>query len=340
MKPDVHVVRELLAAHDPHPSSAEDLGAGSKSEATLHRLLTAPATSRLPVAPSQRARRWAPILATATGALAILVLVAGSLLFGMPSRTRAYAATPSPLQLPSGAGEPAKPALLRLAEIADAQPGPPPAGRYHYVKLRAWYLNTAVDGESVRSQLQPQVVEKWVADDGASRVVTVRDGNTDVVSSGPTGSSLSLANRLSTDPQLLARQLPGYPQTGRDNAGIPNRVERVERAVDVLRDYGTVSPALQAALWRVLADQRLINHGTIVDRGGRRGLAFSIDSNHSGLPTRYLLIIDPKTGRLLSFEQVLTKRAGKLNVRIPSVTSYEIFVSAGRVATDTTRPTR
>ena len=263
----------------------------------------------------------------------------GSLLVAMPIRTTAYAATPSPLQLPSGAGVPAKTALLRLAEIAGAQPASPDAARFHYVKLRAWYLNTAVDGESVRSQLQPQIVEKWLADDGTSRVVTVRDGNTGVVTNGPTGRSVPLSERLSSEPELLARQLLGHPQTGRDDRGIPDHVDRTERAVDIFRDYGSVPPALQAALWRVLADQRLTHHGTIVDRAGRGGLAFTIESDHSGLPTRYLLVGDPETGGLLSFEKVLTERAGKLKVRIPSVVSCEIFVTAGRVATDTSRPT-
>lgn len=175
-------------------------------------------------------------------------------------------------------------------------------------------------GSSVQSQLQPQIVERWVADDGSTRVKTTRNGETDVVSHGPTRNPPP-ATRLSANPALLQHQLLGYPDIGQDNPGIPNRVERTERAVDALRDYGNVPPALQAALWRVLADQHLVNRGEIVDRAGRHGIAFTLDTAYSGLPTRYVLIIDPQTGRLLSFKGVLTKSAGKLNVKIQASSS-------------------
>jgi hypothetical protein len=68
--------------------------------------------------------------------------------------------------------------------------------------------------------------------------------------------------------------------------------------------------------------------GTVIDRAGRAGIAVALDSAYSGLATHYVLIIDPRTGQLLADEATLTTSAGKLNVRIPAVVDYEVFLSA------------
>ncbi len=76
--------------------------------------------------------------------------------------------------------------------------------------------------------------------------------------------------------------------------------------------------ALEAAALRVLAAQEgLVVRGTTTDRAGRAGVAVSVDSGYSGLPTRYTLIFNPATGMLLDAEQVLTTTAGLLNVHRP-----------------------
>lgn len=53
-----------------------------------------------------------------------------------------------------------------------------------------------------------------------------------------------------------------------------------------------------------------------------------VDSDYTGLPTRYIQIYDPDDGRLFATEDVLTADAGKLNVPIPSVISYETFLES------------
>ncbi len=336
MKSDVHAIRELLMACDPCPAPQDELPLDARAEATLHRLLTTDAAAPEVVRSSARRRRLVSA-SVPTAAAALIALVSG-VLPGLPSGSSADAATPSPLQLPSAPGQPAKAELLRLAAVASRQPAVT-AGRYHYLKRRAWYLNTAVAGQSVTSQLQPQTVEQWLADDGSGRIVTARDeGGTVDAHRIEKGARTPSAGTLPTDPAALAQQLLGYPSLGQDNAGIPNGVERVERTVDLLSTDGAVPPALQAALWRVLAASQLTNHGVIIDRAGRRGVAFTVDSAYTGLLTRYMLIIDPTTGRLLDYEQVLTKTAGKLNVRVPAVIAYEIFLRAGNVGSDTVRP--
>jgi hypothetical protein len=68
--------------------------------------------------------------------------------------------------------------------------------------------------------------------------------------------------------------------------------------------------------------------GQVTDRAGRSGVGFAVESDYSGLPTRYTVIIDPDDGRLLDCEETLTTTAGNLNVPIPSVISYTVLVSS------------
>jgi hypothetical protein len=86
-------------------------------------------------------------------------------------------------------------------------------------------------------------------------------------------------------------------------------------------------PAVRAAVLRFVAATpgiRLTGH--VTDRAGRPGIAVSLDSDYSGLPTRYTLIFDEHDGRLLGDEEMLTTTAGKLNVPVPSVIGYTTYI--------------
>ncbi|MGX6600933.1 sigma factor [Micromonosporaceae bacterium Da 78-11] len=97
---------------------------------------------------------------------------------------------------------------------------------------------------------------------------------------------------------------------------------------DLVRER-VLTPADRAAVLRTVADlPGLSSDGTVVDRAGRPGQAFSLVSDYSGLPTRYTLIVDPVTGAPLGFESMLTTRAGKLDVRVPAVIGYETYATA------------
>jgi hypothetical protein len=94
-------------------------------------------------------------------------------------------------------------------------------------------------------------------------------------------------------------------------------------------------PRVRAAVLRYLAaTPGLTVTGPVTDRRGRNGIGFSIESAYSGLPTRYTLIIDPRDGRLLDDEQMLTTSAGKLNVTVPAIIGYTVLLSAAYTDTD------
>jgi hypothetical protein len=89
---------------------------------------------------------------------------------------------------------------------------------------------------------------------------------------------------------------------------------------------GELSPAQRAAMFSVVASRRGVEAlGRVTDRAGRSGYALSVESDHSGLPTRYTAIFDPASGRLLDLEQTLTRTAGALNVPVPSTIAYTVF---------------
>ena len=68
--------------------------------------------------------------------------------------------------------------------------------------------------------------------------------------------------------------------------------------------------------------------GETRDRAGRRGQAFSVDSDGHGRPARHAFGVDPANGLILDTEEMLTTSAGKPDVRIPAVISYQIYLRA------------
>jgi hypothetical protein len=131
---------------------------------------------------------------------------------------------------------------------------------------------------------------------------------------------------------------PGSPLTSaatRLSVGHPvenGPAETVVAVTDLARER-VLTPAERAAVLRVVAAlPGLTYRGEVADRAGRPGEAFSIDSAYSGLMTRYTLIVDPRGGGLLGFEEMLTRSAGKLNVAIPSVIGYESYLVADHAA--------
>lgn len=185
----------------------------------------------------------------------------------------------------------------------------------------------SVNGRTT-SEVVPVLSESWISADGAGRTVTtVEDPGKGAHRENERHGPGELAGNqdlriLSADDRLLSEQLaPGHPaQNG-----------PAERLVAIKDIYGQVPvpPAVRAAILRYLAaTPTLTATGTVTDRAGRAGLAFSLDSDYSGLPTRYTLIIDPSDGRLLASEDTLTTRAGALNVPIPSVIGYTTHLAA------------
>ncbi|GAA1560219.1 hypothetical protein GCM10009678_48960 [Actinomadura kijaniata] len=336
-------VRRTLAAHNPVPAPATE-GLDERARGDLAAILAvprdAPARRRMP------ARRWVP----AAGVAAALAVGGTVAVDTLRPPAPVYAATPPELAYqPEPAAPPARALLLRLAARARTAPPLPGGGPYGYVRTQGWYLGSRVGDDTVTSAVLPQQSERWIAADGTGRVRTTtlppvfpdaasREAWEDDVPRGPhvadgrADSAMWRPGSLSTDPVRLARQLEkGHPP------GI-GPVERLVAVTDLAREQ-PIPPALQSAVLKVLAGTpTLVYRGGVTDRAGRKGIAFSIDSAYSGLPTRHTVIFAADTGRLLGYEEVLTGTAGKLNVRPRSVTSYTVFLHSGRAPNDRATP--
>ena len=103
----------------------------------------------------------------------------------------------------------------------------------------------------------------------------------------------------------------------------------VLRAVADLYRSHHLDPAQCAAALRVLADTEGIDYrGMVVDRGGRRGIAVSVDSE--GGATRDVAVFDPGAGRLLSYERVESVGAPTSPSRSPALVAYVLYLSSGK----------
>jgi hypothetical protein len=329
-------VRRLVGPLDP---VSEPLVGAQERRADLQRIL---ATAVPLPGPARAAVRRRPMMLTAGFAAAALVLVAvvGTQVVGF---TRpAYAATPAPLEY-AGGGDDAAAQLTDIANRAAGAPGPVRTGVDEHLIVQSWNLFTQIDGEQVRTAVVPKRTESWRSPTDAGRV-DVRYGEPEF----PAGSS-RLSWRLQGSPggeaspsteDFAAGQFPrmwkGSPPTTSDMKsflaiGHPAEngpAETLIAVTDLARER-VLTPALRAAALRTIAGlPGLTYDGVVTDRVARPGKAFSVKSDHTGLPTRHTLIVDPTTGVLLGYESMLTTTAGKLGVRIPAVISYDTYVTA------------
>lgn len=267
--------------------------------------------------------------------------IALALVLGLPflpwrSAPPALAATPPLLtgQLAPGTTGPAVTGELdQLASIAAASDVPGRSGS----RYATWDLTTRVHGaEPVRSAVVPLDVSLEVQADGSwHRLATYGQP----VAGDLAANDLPAAGEVESDEVFPADQVPRmFPERlATDPAGLRQQLE-VAHPIDslgsaelfvALTDLAkeqTPAPQTRAAMLGMLAEPPDVRAlGDMTDRDGRVGRAFAVDSEMSGLPTRYVLVVEPRSGRLLASEQVLTSRAGRLAVEVPAVISYVVF---------------
>ena len=301
-----------MKAGDP---AAEAIVSTSRKQADLERILSTPAPHPRPRSRAALPRRRLLIGAALATAAATAVAVLPQ--FGTSGS--AHAATPPPLayvQVPDPSSGPAR--LERIAAAIEhntARPGP--AGLLEY---RDWSLFTRDDKGDVRSEVVAEDHTLTIAADGTATQKRRWDGDR-TTRTEPAGTS-TYAGAMPTDPADLATWL-------RRSTPAVGTASGTDEAIGSILRQRVLDPAERAALLRLIAavpDLRF--DGQVTDRAGRQGLAFSAESNGSGLPTRYTFIVDPPTGQVIGQEAMLTTTAGKLNVPVPSVISYTAYLKS------------
>lgn len=277
-------------------------------------------------------RRW--LLGAAAAVVGVLALSAVWLVRPVDP---AYAATPPPAEF-SAIGTDPQVLLDDLA--ARAQDGPAGAAR-PATSWEEWSLSTTVDGVETTSVVLPQEVSRTVATDGAATLRAV--AGTPYFPSEEhqrawrsEGAPLEAGDDLGTltvpADQALFPDPP--PTTAEEMTAYLSRAHPLEEggtsqlfvAVSDLAREWTLDGPQRAALLEVLAaapDVEVVGEG--VDRAGRPGIALATGSDRTGLPTRYLLVLDPASGAVLASEQQLTTDPGALDVPVPSTTAYTLF---------------
>ncbi|RHA43548.1 hypothetical protein [Cellulomonas rhizosphaerae] len=329
-------LRELLGAPGQRPEPLSDA-----DEAILARILASPQE-----APSQvPARRGAP---TWLRALAVAAAVAGIVVAGVSWQSRstpAEAGPPPSLQYSGGtvaeamAGTlpPAHDTLTAIAASAGTQPVVTGSG-IQRIRSYAWYLSSTAGVDAV---LFPTFGTLEVSPDGSAVSKEVRApalglgglvvdegryprGGAVATTRTPAGTfDADRAADLPRDPAALRAALVadgGDTCTGAEPQCIVSQIVRL---------YGTavVPSDLSQAIWTVLADESAVQDlGTTRDRVGRAGDAVALRGSQAGDDT-VILVIDPTTGQLLSWENVNTAFLTQAFDE-PSVISFQAITSA------------
>ncbi|MFY4721586.1 CU044_5270 family protein [Streptomyces sp. LaBMicrA B280] len=261
--------------------------------------------------------------------------------FGVTAQP-ALAVTPAPLRTqPSdrSAADVLEEIAGRVSGLTDTRPTP--WKTEHFVS-DDWALWTRVGNIQVTSAVIPERRETWEKPDGSSRwnMTTLAPrfqnqrqrtvweeagsvGEEPVRSSGASGPG----SGSTAEPPSTVEGMRAWLADGQDMG--PGLLYEVlpERFQDHV-----FSPAQRAAVLRVLASTRgVVYAGTVKDRAGRSGEAFSLTGRFGGLPNKRTLVFDPRTGDLLASEEQLLDDAGKLNARPRSVIQYSTFRTAERL---------
>ncbi|MGI5243085.1 hypothetical protein [Dactylosporangium sp. CA-139066] len=301
--------------------------------------------------PAPRSRRLVPLLA----ALVVLVLAgvgvgAGAVVprepdtaqMRYPAVTFPSAAVAAPCT--SGGGPPPEvPAVggdaAAWLRAAAAGLGPADAdtttGRYAHIRRHAWYgdMGPGADGLG-HTELRVQTVEGWYAEDGTGATITTTypRGSTQPAS-GAAGAKverevaaaghehyhhLYFPGLPSSDPQQLAGQLHRMqpPQVGE---------QALIRAVARLVEEYTLPCPVRSAVLQVLATSRVVWRGPVTDRAGRPAVAVSVDSADG--VERDTLLLDPGTGVVRGYEELVLRNPGKLAGPFPLLFEALVYLT-------------
>jgi hypothetical protein len=104
-----------------------------------------------------------------------------------------------------------------------------------------------------------------------------------------------------------------------------------------------ISPSQQATVLEALSLLEGVEvSGAVEDQLGRPGVALGVESDYAGLDTRYELIVDRRSGKILQFQEVLLEPVPWAQADPPLQLSFELYLDRHGVdevgATEPSRP--
>jgi hypothetical protein len=334
-------LQRVLSLPSPLPDVRPDAGLASDHEVLTDVL----PRQRRPAAwvHRQRGRRAVPAGRWWVPAAGVAAALALAVSLGLPGRTpTAMAATPPVLQYTQASSTNRAQAQAVAQECLQRQRSARAVPSAFTVRWSEWSLATRVAGRQVTSAVVPVEVSLTRQSDGSAELV--RRTSAPQFPDRASRERWVDDGRPAAEPVMVAHQrwapggfrpdassLPDDPARLLPALAVGHPIDRIGDA-EVLVAIGDayrsarLSPAQQAALFSFAAARvGLEPLGQVTDRAGRVGYALSVESDYSGLPTRYTGIFDPVTGRLLDLEQTLTRTAGSLGVRVPATIGYTVF---------------
>lgn len=357
MKTRSKLLERELSAID--PLAEEDLArltSESRSDELLRSILASRADRQ--GGPRRIARRslamssWRGRLAIATPVAAAALLVS---VVGVPGGGHGNRAT--------------LPALAKVAEAAAAQPEPDASMPYRYEKTQSRYLDTAVWSKSLAwSFFVSEADEEWIAEDGSGRrhrvVAPVKfagpedreaweaAGRPDFQPHAWSGHVEDETLRPGSDSnRIYEAELSGIPadpaeisewllaQVTKSSNGFSPAVRSLNLVSEILNDP-LATPELRAALYEAEGRIPGIEYfGKTTDAIGRPGIAIGAESANSGAPTRYSLIFDPKTSRVLATEETMLEPPAAFPYeKTPVLSAAKLFIESGGASSPGEKP--
>ncbi|MFF8731743.1 CU044_5270 family protein [Streptomyces sp. NPDC015171] len=284
-------------------------------------------------------RRWGWAVTAAAVTAGVIGYVVDP--FGVAAQP-AMAVTPAPLHLQQ-TDQPAADMLEAIADRVSGQADDRPATwkTEHFVR-DGWSLSTLIDNMQVTSAVIPEHRETWEKSDGSShwKVTSLPPQFRNVhqrevwQKAGSLGEEPVHYSGTSSPDSVGASEPPATVEGMRKwlaNGQHMGPGLLYEVLPERFQDH-VFSPPQRAAVLRVLASERgVVYTGTVKDRAGRSGEAFSLTGRFGGLPNKRTLIFDPANGDLLAYEEQLLGDPGELKVRPYSVIAYSTFLTAERL---------
>lgn len=301
--------------------------------------------------PSLRLALWPAAGLAAAAAVAAAVLVAGDL----GGDDTAYAATPPVLSAELGIGSPAADELRTLATAAAREPVTYAAAE-PMVSTERWVLSVTevapAEGAATRSMdgtpdltsaVIPMMRELRFRPDGSVHVRETQGEPRYPTAEWSESDDAGIAGTVLLDETLAAGELTSnYPAPLAADPAVlreqllsvwPQAEDPAAALFQSLHEVANTRPieaSVQAAALTMLADEPgVVALGETTDRRGRPALAFgtdSADTTGSGESTRYVLLVDPSTGHLLGYEQVLTGDGSALGLEAPAIIAYTAYL--------------
>ncbi len=302
-----------------------------------------PARTAAPAEP--RPTRGRKVRKGLVAAAAAVVLVAGGVTVGLVTRPTPVVAVPVALPVLSTATDPAGgPAAVRLEGLATvaARRGGAVTVEPAPVAYRAWSFDARIQGRVTNTAIVTTDHRLTLAIDGAGAekvtVASIAYPSAESRAAWEQEAPVTIGEVVSDQtfaaggyPRLFPGPVPHDPVAMRAYLAVGHPIdaygpgEMIVAVTDLAQERHLTGRDTATTLRTLAREPGIAELGTVSDRGGRSGLAFAADGDFTGLPTRFVLVIDPVTGRILASETWLTTSTGALGLTAPVATDYRLF---------------